>query len=226
VHNFAKDTGDFKSLSKVDMLVIAMGVKIAKEQGDAHLVRKEPQPLEEFKPAQFGTAYQKLEDEFDSDEDQSEHSSDDNSKDAAANSDDDWNEVDADRQTKRTKQRNVDKATHYQKKVHKKKNTSKAFDDGFVQPKGSSEDKEDFPSFGEGIEDAQKKQEEEEACEEGKDVTPAEKKAEAQNDDSDSGIDDEETGGEWVTQDNLYKHISKGETEDLILNSKQGEDGD
>lgn len=174
VHNFAKDTGDFKSLSKVDLLVIALGVKIAKEQGDAHLVRKEPQPLEEFKPAQLGDAYQKLEDEWDTDEDQSEHSSDENGKDAEAGSDDDWNDVESDRQTMRTKQRNVDKATHYQKKVQQKKNATKAFDDGFVQPKGPSEEKEDFPSFGEGVEDARKKQEEEEAREEGKDVAQAE----------------------------------------------------
>lgn len=31
-----------------------------------------------------------------------------------------------------------------------------------------------------------------------------------------SDIDDERTGGEWVTSENLYKHISKGDAEALI----------
>ena len=32
-----------------------------------------------------------------------------------------------------------------------------------------------------------------------------------------SDIDDEKTGGEWVTAENLYKHISKGDAEALII---------
>ena len=42
VENFAKDTGDFKSLSKVDKLVIALGVRLSIEKGEYDMVRKEP----------------------------------------------------------------------------------------------------------------------------------------------------------------------------------------
>lgn len=34
VKGFAKETGDFKTLSKTDMKVIALGVKLAKESGE------------------------------------------------------------------------------------------------------------------------------------------------------------------------------------------------
>ena len=53
VENFAKDTGDFKSLSKVDKRVIALGIRLAVEMGEYDKLRKEPQPLEEFRPANF-----------------------------------------------------------------------------------------------------------------------------------------------------------------------------
>lgn len=33
---------------------------------------------------------------------------------------------------------------------------------------------------------------------------------------TDSDIDDERTGGEWVTAENLYKHVSKGDTETVV----------
>lgn len=66
VQNFAKDTGDFKSLSMVDQLVIALGVRLAKERGDFALLRSEPKPLQEFKPAQFTEDYQRQEDSDDS----------------------------------------------------------------------------------------------------------------------------------------------------------------
>ena len=39
VENFAKDTGDWVGLSKVDMLVISLGLKLAQERGENHLVR-------------------------------------------------------------------------------------------------------------------------------------------------------------------------------------------
>ena len=40
VQNFAKDTGDFSTLSLVDTEVIAMGLKIAREKNEHHLLRK------------------------------------------------------------------------------------------------------------------------------------------------------------------------------------------
>ena len=42
VENFAKDTGDFNSLSKVDKLVIALGLRLAIEKGEDDRIKKEP----------------------------------------------------------------------------------------------------------------------------------------------------------------------------------------
>ena len=57
VENFAKDTGDFKSLSKVDKHVIALGIRLAVEKGEYDKVKSEPQPLTEFRPANFESDY-------------------------------------------------------------------------------------------------------------------------------------------------------------------------
>ncbi len=45
VSNFAKDTGDFKSLSQTDLKVMALGVQLAKQNGELDKVKKEPRPL-------------------------------------------------------------------------------------------------------------------------------------------------------------------------------------
>lgn len=82
VENFAKDTGDFVSLSKVDVQVIALGVRLAKSIGEGHLIRKEPTDLSEFKPAQVKQAYDAL--SSDSEEESS------GSDKEAADSDDEW----------------------------------------------------------------------------------------------------------------------------------------
>lgn len=50
VENFAKDTGDFNTLSKVDKLVIALGLRLAIEKGEDDRIKSEPQPLTEFRP--------------------------------------------------------------------------------------------------------------------------------------------------------------------------------
>jgi len=57
--NFAKDTGDFKSLSQTDLKVIALGVQLAREQGELEKVKKEPKPLQEFRPKRFMKDYEK-----------------------------------------------------------------------------------------------------------------------------------------------------------------------
>lgn len=70
VHNFAKDTGDYRSLSKVDMMVIALGVKYAKLKGELHKVKQEPKDLTEFRPERLKEAYDALsEDTEESEED-------------------------------------------------------------------------------------------------------------------------------------------------------------
>ena len=63
VEYFAQETGDFVGLSKVDMQVIALGCTMAKERGEAHLIKKKPKDLTEFKPASLKKAY----DEYESD---------------------------------------------------------------------------------------------------------------------------------------------------------------
>ena len=108
MENFAKDTGDFIGLSKVDMLVISMGMQLARERGEIDLVRKVPRDLQEFRPENLKKAY----DAFESD-DSDESSNDEAVKEAGSSSeddkeaaeDDDWNCVEETRQTKRTKKR-------------------------------------------------------------------------------------------------------------------------
>lgn len=70
VTNFAKDTGDYKSLSQTDLKVIALGLQLAEQRGEYDKVKKHPKPLTEFKPKRFNKDYQKMEDiESDSEED-------------------------------------------------------------------------------------------------------------------------------------------------------------
>ena len=60
VSNFAKDTGDYKSLSKTDMKVIALGVQLAREKNEFEKLKQEPKPLQEFRPRKFKEDYQKV----------------------------------------------------------------------------------------------------------------------------------------------------------------------
>ena len=34
--------------------------------------------------------------------------------------------------------------------------------------------------------------------------------------DSDNSIDNEEEGGEWITEENLYKHMTHADTQSLL----------
>lgn len=68
VHDFAKDTGDYRSLSKVDMMVIAAGVKLAKDKGEIAKVKMEPKDLSEFKPEHLKQAYDAFSSDSDSDD--------------------------------------------------------------------------------------------------------------------------------------------------------------
>jgi len=99
VKNFAKDTGDFTSLSEVDMQVIALGVGMARLKKEQHMIRKEPMDLTEFRPTNFDTDYKRKFDEAASSEEEDSDSSDDGKprKGAAVDSDDEWNAVGNDR---------------------------------------------------------------------------------------------------------------------------------
>lgn len=57
VDQFAKETGDFATLSEVDRQVIALGVAISREKGEFAKVLKEPKSLAEFKPKSFKEFY-------------------------------------------------------------------------------------------------------------------------------------------------------------------------
>ena len=70
VKAFAKETGDLKTLSWVDMKVIALGVTLAREAGED--VREAPKPLTEFKPKRFEDDYKKLDEEEEDESSESE----------------------------------------------------------------------------------------------------------------------------------------------------------
>jgi hypothetical protein len=112
VQNFAKDTGDYRSLSLVDQLVIALGVRLSRDRDDFEKLRSEPKPLTEFKPLS-------MQPEFDLDE-SSEYDSEGSKSEPEEAEDDGWNEVAEDRQTKRTKKREQEKAEHYERKKMQK----------------------------------------------------------------------------------------------------------
>ena len=196
VENFAKDTGDWKSLSKVDLQVIALGVRLAKEKGEIDNIKKEPQPLTEFRPDNFNSVYEKKYDEQDYDSETDEEADGAEGKPAAAdkkpaaNDDDDWNDVAEDRQDKRTRVRNEAKKEHWEKKQAEKR-----------------------AKFPEAKVQLEKKKEE--------------------DDGESSGLDDEDEGGEWITQDNLHKYMDKGDVElpeplqqDLDKNNDAPKDGE
>ena len=62
VENFSKETGDSKTLSLVDKLVIAFGLTLSREKGEFKQVLLTPQKLEEFKPKSFKKFYEEEED--------------------------------------------------------------------------------------------------------------------------------------------------------------------
>jgi rRNA maturation endonuclease Nob1 len=57
VEEFAKETGDKKTLSQVDKLVIAFGLTLSREKEEFEHVLTTPQKLEEFKPKSFNKYY-------------------------------------------------------------------------------------------------------------------------------------------------------------------------
>lgn len=66
VENFAKETGDFIGLSKVDLMVIAMGLQLARERGESSMVRKKPMDLQEYRPDSLKKAYDAFQSESES----------------------------------------------------------------------------------------------------------------------------------------------------------------
>lgn len=92
-----------------------MGVKMARQAGEGHLVRKEPKDLSEFRPEKLKEAY----DAFESSETDSEDEE--SAEEVQAQEEDDWNDVGDDRQTRRTKERNKKKDEWYAKKTESRK---------------------------------------------------------------------------------------------------------
>ena len=73
VRAFAKETGDYKTLSETDMRVMALGLQLNEERGDGDRVQKAPKPLAEFRPKRFQEDYKRIED---GEEDQSDEETD------------------------------------------------------------------------------------------------------------------------------------------------------
>lgn len=88
------------------MMVIAMGVKLAREKGELALVRREPKDLSEFRPEQLKAAYDAWQSSEDSDDQVIEEEAE----------DDDWNDVQHTRQEKRTIDRLKKKEIWFAKK--------------------------------------------------------------------------------------------------------------
>ena len=63
VENFALDTGDKSTLSKVDMMVIAAGLSITRANGEVDKVRLKPAELSEFQPRFMKKDYEGQEEE-------------------------------------------------------------------------------------------------------------------------------------------------------------------
>jgi len=61
VQAFAKETGDYKTLSATDMKVVALGLEICEEQGEIERVEKKPKELSEFRPKRFEEEYKRIE---------------------------------------------------------------------------------------------------------------------------------------------------------------------
>ena len=57
VEQFARETGDLGSISRVDKLVIAAGVTMARRKGEYELVKQDPPSIEEFRPKSFKKFY-------------------------------------------------------------------------------------------------------------------------------------------------------------------------
>lgn len=174
MQNFAKDTGDFTSISEVDTQVIALGVRMAHLKDEHALLKQEPCALTEFRPKNFNEAYQnKFDDEQSSNDDEDDEDSDSSdeasgNKKAAGDDDDEWNSVAESRQTKRTRERKADKLAHYMKKYGDKRAAAQK-EAKLIEMTNPEDD------------------------EEGND-----------------NIDNEEDGGEWVTEENLHKHLAHG----------------
>jgi rRNA maturation endonuclease Nob1 len=61
VRAFAKETGDYKTLSETDMRVMALGLQLNEERGEGDRVQRAPKPLAEFRPKRFQEDYKRIE---------------------------------------------------------------------------------------------------------------------------------------------------------------------
>lgn len=132
VHNFAKDTGDYRSLSKVDMMVIALGVKYSKLKGEFQKIKLEPKDLKEFRPDRLKEAYDALSESEPDSDDHSDNNDDEEKKQPQLQlnnqqgSDDEWADTPKTRQQKRTDDRNQQKKEWYEKKMQAKREREEA----------------------------------------------------------------------------------------------------
>jgi hypothetical protein len=125
VDNFARETGDLGTLSRVDKLVIAAGLTISRQKGEFKNVLLNPAKLEEFKPSSFKAFYEEDDDDFwNEDEDSTK-------KQAPVADVDEWNDaVKPSKNAKKdSKAKNNDLFAKYQQKAEEARKAMAGSDD-------------------------------------------------------------------------------------------------
>lgn len=171
VENFARETGDKATLSRVDMLVIAAGLSLSRQNGELNKVRLKPAELTEFQPKSHKKEYDERAEE--------------EAMIAGEAEKEETNEFDEFQTVDKSKKRKPQAEPVLSAKQRKQMEQAKR-----LMALESSDD-EAKPAEEETAEDANKEAEE---------PVPA-----VEDEDS---WDDEEDGGQWVTADNLHKHLN------------------
>jgi RNA-binding protein NOB1 len=212
VEEFAKETGDLGSLSRVDKLVIAAGVTMARQKGEYKLVKQEPPSIEEFRPKSFQNFY----------EEDGSASSEESDEEKAAEKPEDTGEDDgfvatAGKRRGRGKQADecLDFDTFQEVAKGKRRTDTNLFQSQKALEKLQKKHAEALKDLMDSDEEAEAagKQGAEELSTKPQTLDGTEKdetKEAVTGDDSDE-IDNEEDGGQWVTSENLHKHLGGGD---------------
>ena len=188
VEDFAKETGDKNTLSIVDKLVIAFGLTLSREKAEYDQVIKTPQKLEEFRPKSFKPYYENDDNQDSSDEDDVQ---------PKAKADDGWTTTGTSKKVDNTP------FDDFQETSSKNKRRADIKNHEFAKYQGKIEKQMEIL----GIEEVKTEKEQE----------PEEDMAVVAKSES-SEFDDEEEGGKWITEANLYSNIG-GAAGNLLLNN-------
>mmetsp|Transcript_22952 Transcript_22952/g.35385 ORF Transcript_22952/g.35385 Transcript_22952/m.35385 type:complete len:303 (-) Transcript_22952:539-1447(-) len=191
VKSFSRETGDLRSLSQVDMMVIALGLTLAREKGEFDKVKLAPNNFAEFKPNTFKSFYNDNDDDF-------------------------WNKDESEEKPVKADDGFDDFVTTSTKKTH-----NKVQEGGLKLTDKQKKKMEKAAMLAAALEDEEEQSKPEEKKDEPTATESKEGAEEAQPDEAsldDDEFDDEEEGGEWVTATNIHKHVSGGESQNLLQN--------